>query len=178
MSGSRRHLHEASSRRADCGSHSWGAGLRIAGVSALAVVLGAAAPVKTTCSVSGLAETEATLELTRVGGRIDGFSYYMWRPVGLSWHECAVTADRRKGPAYASELDPSRWGETGAGTRVAITSGAAAGARVIRFAPRPNGVRMTFLGASHCGTFMLPEAVEFRWTVWGCQGQAIGWPRD
>ncbi len=53
------------------------AGLRAAAVAAAALCLGAAGPVTTTCSVSGLAKTEATLELTRKAGKVDSFFYHM-----------------------------------------------------------------------------------------------------
>ncbi|MBW3560411.1 MAG: hypothetical protein KY449_11730 [Proteobacteria bacterium] len=151
------------------------AGLRAATVAAAAVCLGAAGPVTTTCSVSGLAETEAILKLTRKAGRIDSFRYYMSRPVGLSAHECSVTAARGKGADWRTGWEASEWSDTRQGTRVVITTDIS-DKKVMIFAPRPNGTRLTFVSPTDCGTFMLPEAVEFRWSKRGCHGRAIGWP--
>jgi hypothetical protein len=67
-------------------------------VCVLSASLGACTPPAMTCTVSGLEETEATLELmlTRGAGQLDSFRYYMWRPVGMSLHECSVDAQRRR----------------------------------------------------------------------------------
>lgn len=58
----------------------------------LALSLMGAEKARITCPVSGLAETDAELSLTRTGGRMVGFTYYMFRPVNRSWHECEIYA--------------------------------------------------------------------------------------
>jgi hypothetical protein len=141
--------------------------LHLACAPLLALSVMGAEKAETTCSVSGLAETDAELTLTRVAGRIESFSYNMSRPVNQSWHECSIDARRD---------DPDSVWFDGKGRTVVLTKPEHSSRRyTMEFTPRPNGVRMSFLNHTHCSTFRLPPVVEFRWSKQGCKGRAIGW---
>lgn len=154
---------------------------RAAGACVIAVGLGASTPPKMTCTVSGLGETEAVLTLTHAKRRVDDFSYYMSGPVGTSVHECLIKAQRKRTTDRENlerGISRSIWSDTREGTRVATVDDPTAD-HLLMFASRPDGLRLTFLGDSYCGTrFQLPQAIEFRWKGGACHGRAIGWPRE
>ncbi len=90
-------------------------------------------------------------------------------------HECGIAAARGKRADLRTGWQASQWSDTRQGTRVVVTTETEK--KVMIFASRPNGTRLTFVSPTHCARFLLPEAVEFRWTKRGCHGRAIGWPR-